>query len=231
MTKASTCPPRRPESVVAGVVVDVDDTLYLERDYVRSGFRAVGDWCRTELGVDGVGERAWELFTTGRRGTTLNDAMADRGIRVDGHLRDAVVGAYRRHTPDITLAPDARHFLRHVSALGRLGVITDGPAESQRAKCQALGLLDIAYPLVVTEEMGTSKPDPAVYQHVADTWGLPPHELVYVADNPVKDFLAPLALGWRTVRVRRRGSLHHDVPTPSGVVEVGDLHALDRFLN
>jgi putative hydrolase of the HAD superfamily len=217
--------------LVTGVVVDVDDTLYLERDYVRSGFRAVGEWCHAELDVDRVGERAWELFTAGRRGTTLSDAMTDRGIAVDGRLRDAVVEIYRRHAPDIALAPDARHFLRRVSStLGRLGVITDGPAESQRAKCRALGLDDMADPLLITEEMGTSKPDPAIYRQVAETWQLPPHELVYVADNPAKDFVAPLALGWHAVRIRRQESLHHDVPTPSGVIEVNDLDAIDLFL-
>lgn len=217
--------------MVTGVVVDVDDTLYLERDYVRSGFRAVGDWCQKQLGVDGVGERAWDLFTAGRRGTTLSDAMGDRGIAVDGHLRAAVVDIYRRHSPDIALIPDARRFLRRVSTtVGRLGVITDGPAESQRAKCRALGLIDVADPLLITEEMGTCKPDPEIYRRVADTWHLPPHELVYVADNPAKDFVAPLALGWHAVRIRRRESLHHDVPTPSGVAEIRDLDAIDGLL-
>ena len=33
------------------VVFDIDDTLYLERDYVRSGFTAAGAWARTELGL------------------------------------------------------------------------------------------------------------------------------------------------------------------------------------
>ena len=33
-------------------------------------------------------------------------------------------------------------------------------------------------------------------------------ECVYVADNPTKDFAAPRALGWHTVRIRRPGGLH-----------------------
>src|SRR5690606_41459193 len=45
-----------------------DDTLYLERDYVRSGFHAVGEHLRRTHGVDGFSRRAWELFESGHRG-------------------------------------------------------------------------------------------------------------------------------------------------------------------
>ena len=71
--------------MIAGVMLDVDDTLYLERDYVRSGFEAVAEWCRDEWGVADVGERAWALFLGGRRRTTLTDALAASGKTPDGH--------------------------------------------------------------------------------------------------------------------------------------------------
>jgi putative hydrolase of the HAD superfamily len=50
---------------------------------------------------------------------------------------------------------------------------------------------------------------------------------VYVADNPAKDFVAPRALGWATVRVRRAGSLHQRVESGPDVdrevTDLGDL--------
>ena len=33
------------------LVFDLDDTLYLEREYALSGFRAVGDWLRQTRGL------------------------------------------------------------------------------------------------------------------------------------------------------------------------------------
>jgi putative hydrolase of the HAD superfamily len=39
------------------VVFDVDDTLYLERDYVRSGFDSVGAWLQRDSGVVGFSDR------------------------------------------------------------------------------------------------------------------------------------------------------------------------------
>ena len=46
-------------------VFDVDDTLYLERDYVRSGFHAVATWAEETLDVTGVFDTAWGLFLAG----------------------------------------------------------------------------------------------------------------------------------------------------------------------
>lgn len=43
-------------------VFDIDDTLYLERDYVRSGFRAVGEWARDRFGCDDFAARCWSRF-------------------------------------------------------------------------------------------------------------------------------------------------------------------------
>lgn len=201
----------------------MDDTLYLERDYVRSGFRVVGDWCRSELAVDGVADHAWELFLQGRRRTTLTDALTDLGVDVDAQIRSRILDLYRAHSPGICLLPDATKFIAQHAASVRLGVITDGPAQSQRAKCHSLGLFSVVTPVVITDELGTSKPDLAVYRLIEDEWQLPGSDLVYVADNPDKDFIAPLQLGWQCLRVRREESLHESLPSPRGVPEVKDL--------
>lgn len=206
-----------------GVVLDVDDTLYLERDYVRSGFDAVDAWCRREWGVEGVGERAWSLFLDGHRGTTLTDALTAAGRTTTEAERQRLIEVYRTHLPRIEPCEDARDFLARHAGRTKLGVITDGPAVSQRAKCQALDLFTVADPVVITADIGTSKPDVSVYRLFEDQWQLSGAELVYVADNPAKDFQAPLLLGWQSVRVRRPGSLHSGVATPEGVTEVPDL--------
>lgn len=211
--------------MIRGVVLDVDDTLYLERDYVLSGFRAVGAWAARELGVVGVAERAWDLFNQGRRRSTLTDALADLGVVPTTELTRTVVGIYRQHTPQIELLSDARLLLDALSC--PLAVVTDGPAESQRAKCDRLRLPKRTL-LVVTDELGVSKPDRRPFEVVEQVTTLAGPELVYIADNPVKDFQAPLELGWATLRVRRAGSLHVDLGTPTGVPETASLESLAR---
>src|SRR5687767_11665642 len=85
------------------VVFDIDDTLYLERDYVRSGFRAVGEWARARLGISDFAERSWRLFEAGVRGSIFDDALTESGVQPDHALVRALVDVYRTHEPAIEM--------------------------------------------------------------------------------------------------------------------------------
>ena len=216
------------------VVFDVDDTLYLERDYVRSGFEAVGSWFEDFTGVAGFSESAWALFLSGRRGDTFNQALDELGLEPDSGLIAELVDRYRAHRPVIQLLPDAQACLKRVSQSAAVAIITDGPLLSQRAKVETLGLASWAAPILLTDELGPeyAKPDPGAFRLVEDACGARGAACVYVADNPAKDFIASGSLGWRSIRVRRAGSLHRDVPTSDGVdIEVADLAGVADFLN
>ena len=201
-------------SSTLAVVFDVDDTLYLERDYVRSGFSAVGRHLEQHVGIVGFGHVAWELFEAGRRGDIFDIAL--RRLRAPKDAVDVaeLVEMYRAHEPQIDLLPDARLTLASLHEHGvPLGVVTDGPSVSQHAKIRRLGLSDLVDTVVVTADLGPDrgKPHPLAFEFVEQTIGLTGGQLTYVADNPAKDFQAPHAMGWRTIRVRRQGGLHEHV--------------------
>lgn len=209
------------------VVFDIDDTLYLERDYVRSGFHAVGEHLRRTHGVDGFSRRAWELFESGHRGSTFDVVLAELGL--PEALVPGLVRVYREHEPDIELLPDVRAFIERWSSCWRLAAVSDGPLRSQENKAKALDLPRWCEPIVLTESLGHGfgKPHPLAFQKVEAVTGLSGAQCVYVADNPAKDFIAPARMGWRTVRVRRAGALHESVPSGADVkTEVRDLSEL-----
>jgi putative hydrolase of the HAD superfamily len=215
------------------VVFDIDDTLYLERDYVRSGFAAVGAWARTELGVADLGARAWADFEAGVRGRIFDEALAACGVRANGSLVTQLVDVYRSHAPAIELLDDVRAWLAAHPADVALAVVTDGPLTSQRNKAAALGLAGWADPIVFTEEFGSErgKPHPAAFECVEAATGLAGAACAYVADNPAKDFAGPRCRGWRTVRVRREGGLHALVASGDDVdAEITGFAALDEAL-
>jgi putative hydrolase of the HAD superfamily len=200
----------RHERVVA---FDVDDTLYLERDYMASGFAAVDAIAATRWGVSGFGAAAWRGFDGGARGDLFDRALAE--LRVDYTPDDVkrLVQAYRRHRPQIRMLPDARYVLAQLRAGGLgIAILTDGPRESQAAKVTRLGLRSYTDVVVLTDEWGPEygKPGVAGFAHIAELTGA--RELAYVADNPAKDFAGPAALGWATVRVRRPAGLHAGAP-------------------
>jgi putative hydrolase of the HAD superfamily len=215
------------------LVFDLDDTLYLERDFVRSGFEAAGAWLYTKMRVSGFAALAWTAFESGKRGTIFDCVLSDLHIAPDPGLLSALVQIYRHHTPALSLLPDARDCIDFYRVRASLCMITDGLHTTQLAKCRSLGVIDSFDPLIVNGTPETAKPDAASFLAVASRHRSSGTTFVYVGDNPNKDFEAPLALGWRTVRVRRAGSLHEHSPSLPGKLphfEIPDLTLLPDIL-
>ena len=194
------------------VVFDLDDTLYLERDYVVSGFNAVGQWVAEWLSIPDFAERCLDLFECGHRGDIFDSVLREFGQGATPQLVTGLVELYRAHPPKIKMAPDAEQVLAQIDRCWPIAIISDGPVLSQTRKCEALGLASIAEPLVLTDILGDGfrKPHKAAFEYVASC--VEAKQFVYIADNPAKDFTAPKQLGWLTVRVRRPGGLHYDQP-------------------
>jgi putative hydrolase of the HAD superfamily len=193
------------------VVFDIDDTLYLERDYVVSGFAALGPWAHAWLGVPDFAERCRKEHDSGTRGRIFNKVLDDCGFAPSAEVIGTLIALYRAHVPDIRLCKDAASALEEISRTCPIAIITDGPAISQSRKAEALQLSRFAAPICLTELYGTecSKPSPVAFERVQRTIGA--SRFVYIADNPVKDFTAPATLGWDTIRVRRPGGIHYEL--------------------
>src|SRR5438105_4418137 len=74
LSKIPMQPSQYPLSLVEGVVFDLDDTLYLEREYVRSGFLYVASTLHGKGGVHQaeIFESLWGLFEVGIRPNTFD---------------------------------------------------------------------------------------------------------------------------------------------------------------
>lgn len=212
------------------VVFDIDDTLYLERDYVRSGFAAVGDLLRRDHGIEGAADRAWRLFVDGHRGSTFDVVVDEHDLSPE--LVVDLISCYRSHRPAITPCADSVMAVARLRQVARLAVISDGPIESQRAKAEVLGIDEWSQATVLTAELGEGRSKPAKDPFVEVQRRIPGAVwYAYVGDNPLKDFVAPRQLGWRTVRVRRPGSLHEQIENGDDVdTEITDLAGLEAAL-
>ena len=195
-------------------VFDIDDTLYLERDYVRSGFDAVGEHLCKERRTRDFSKVAWALFEAGIRGNTFDLALKSLGLPHSPADIDRLIRVYREHAPNIEMLPDARTAVEQAQAQGPLAFITDGPLVSQTAKAKALGLHVLDALLIYTAEYGEGfgKPNPRAFVAVEERFGSA-YKYVYYADNPAKDFITPRKRQWMTVRMRRPGGLHAAIPS------------------
>lgn len=219
--------------MVAAVVFDLDDTLYLEADFVRSGFRSVAEWCHRELSINDFEETAWRLFREGRRGDIFDEALSVLGVTPSKDTISWMVAVYRNHKPQITMPADSADCIQQLRGKYKLGLITDGPAEMQWNKIRALRLQESLDEIIVTSDLGRgfAKPHPRAFMEIEERFQVHGSELLYVADNPAKDFTVPNRLGWRTIRVLREQGLHR-AAVDSVVAEfsVQDLSSVPAIL-
>lgn len=194
------------------IVFDLDDTLYLERDYVLSGLGAAGAWADVHLGTAGLGAAMQARFRAGARTRIFDDILSQMGMAPDPALIARMLMVYRQHRPDIRLAPDSEAFLAADHPRTGFAVITDGFLDAQKRKIRALDLYRRGIHFgVCTDRWGREgwKPNPIAFRYVQEKFNVPGNLCAYVADNPAKDFHAPHVLGWDTVRISRVGKIGH----------------------
>lgn len=211
------------------VVLDLDDTLYLERDYVRSGFQAADAWAHENFGWLGFGNYCWALFQAGIRGNTFELAIARFSGHEDVRSVTSLIEIYRSHFPEITLEPDAKTFFSNASQSEvPIALLTGGLPSTQALKVQALGIQQAFECIRYSGQKGPSfdKPHQWAFREMQRVLGLASGNLTYIGDNPDRDLAGPLELGWRVIRIRRHGSIHEGKPSPTHVREIASLAAI-----
>ncbi|MDX9709238.1 MAG: HAD family hydrolase [Trichloromonas sp.] len=142
-------------------LVDMDNTLYDERDFVRSGFRAVaGHVAAWGLAAAAAGDYLQRRFDACGREKIFDHLLREFGLEVTPERITELVEVYRGHKPQIALFPGAEEVLRYMRERGRVVVVTDGLPAVQERKFKALGLERLVDQVVYCWATGFPKPDP-----------------------------------------------------------------------
>lgn len=116
---------------------------------------------------------------------------------------DDLLAAYLR----LPAFEDARDAIGDVRALGaRIVAFSNGTAESVRLVLENAGVVHLLDDVVSVDEIGSFKPDPAVYRHLISRCESPPESIWLVSAN-AWDVIGATAAGLRSIWVRR-----HDGP-------------------
>lgn len=191
------------KSQIKGVIFDLDDTLYSEKEYIRSGYKVVSNY----LG-GGYEDKLWHYFEAGK--PAIDELLKELGRECE---KDAVLNVYRSHKPEIHLYDGVAEMIERLkNRCIKVGIITDGRPEGQKNKLEALGLVEKVDDIIITDELGGTqfrKPCDIAFHIMTTRWRLNPVDVVYVGDNPAKDFQACRQLGMKSVWFKNEGGLYY----------------------
>lgn len=219
------------------IIFDLDDTLYPEIDFVRSGHSAVAEWVAVEFRMDPANVIAeFADIHTELQGARVFDTWLERN-GLDGDSVEKMVNIYRNHLPNISLFPDVRALVSRLKSGGYgVGIVTDGWLHTQRNKVTALGLKEIIPTIVYSDLWGIEywKPHERPWVSALSGLNVAAVNACYVGDNPRKDFIGARALGMLAIRFRHpRGiyrSLKPETEAHAPHYEITSLDQIDETL-
>ena len=199
--------------MITTVIFDLDDTLYDERQYCRSGFRAVAAHLASQPNcppAEKIFDSLWHHFNSSDRTKVFNAALDELNISYDGDFIIDLVKIYRTHIPDITLPSDSGDVLDELFGKYTLALLTDGFLPAQQLKVKALGIEKYFRCIIYTEQLGRQfwKPSPLGFEKIIQTLDTKPQNTCYIADNEKKDFIAPNKLGMTSIQLIRPNRVH-----------------------
>lgn len=187
------------------VVFDLEDTLYQEIDFLKSGYHAVADYLAKSFGIHDLFVEMMEAYQAGEK-DVFKKVLDHHHLNID---KSELTDVYRYHIPLIHLDSKVRYVLEQLQGRYHLAIITDGRPRTKRNIIDALGLSEFfEWPdIYISEEVGYLKTAPYAFEKIMERY--PDCEYIYVGDNPAKDFIAPNKLGWLTVCLLDNGQNIH----------------------
>jgi putative hydrolase of the HAD superfamily len=208
--------------MIQAVFFDLDDTLYdhltpfqsalkqilhtptdfpYEKAYHR--MRYYSDLLSDRFGGTPTSEPELSELRHGR----FRSALKEFELDLSEEQAAAVQQAYYNKQFEIELFKGAKELIEALQSDSIIvGIITNGPLSHQMKKIEALNLkafipLDAIF---VSGDVGYTKPDVSIFDHVANKIGLIPTYCYYIGDSWRNDVIGAIDAGWKSVWFNHR---------------------------
>jgi putative hydrolase of the HAD superfamily len=205
------------------IIFDMDDTLFLEEEYVLSGFKEVSFFLNLKFGIDARESYKFlknRFIKHGRKkifNCLLNrHVQILKGVNINNLIAE-LVEVYRKHKPDIELNPMVINVLTNIRQKKiKIVIATDGLSTMQENKFVALGLDKLVDNVVYCWSHDAAKPSKKCFKIAAKMVGVGIEDCMVVGDHPEHDIIPARMLGIKSYRVRtgRFSNLKNDYKYP-----------------
>ena len=217
--------------MIKAVIFDLDDTLYPEKEYVFSGFKEAAAAFEKKYRVRDVFKTLAQLFLQSRE--NVFDRLFDF-YQIPCIAEDVkkLVSDYQSHIPQIKPFNDAMPCIHALQKKFRLGIITDGREIQQNRKIDALKIRALFDRIIITDCLGGiafRKPNPKAFELMQESFDCGMSEIVYIGDNPQKDFYIKKTYPIKTIQVLRADAVYCNFPYKENVLPEYILHDLSEL--
>lgn len=215
------------------VFLDLDNTIFsFDEMYKKTSLEALNQVIGIErLGIpvetfyDTFRSIADELYFEYEKGLRTMDSYRDeRWLRTFEHFRvpmsdatmdqlnEYIVTQYLKHVEPYS---GAREFLDKLQKHCRVGLITNGPVEMQLSKLDKMDLRSFFEEdlVVISEEVGVSKPDPRIFHTALSKAGISSADALHIGDSMKHDIIGANGIGMASALIHTRVHGAHQAPT------------------
>lgn len=188
------------------VIFDLDDTLYSEKQYVKSGYCAIAKKFPQIVDFE---TKLWTAFENKK--PAIDEVLKNEGLFSEKNKQECMQ-TYRLQIPTINLYDGVKEMLSRLHKSDyKIGIITDGRPEGQINKINSLNLKKYVDHIIITDELGGidfRKPNETAFVMMQRYFQCPFKEMCYVGDNIKKDFIAPDKLGMKSIYFKNKDGLY-----------------------
>ena len=194
-------------SIPKVVLFDLDDTLFDHASAARAALRGVHGTHRSLASRDFAAfelDHAQHLEDLHLRVVAGEIGIDEARIERFRRLLAQIAAGYRRSYLDARAPIDgARDLLSALAGRVKIGVVSNNLLEEQREKMRHCGLDAYVDALIVSEEAGVSKPDPAIFAIALERLGAAAGDAVMIGDSWAADIEGAIAAGVRAIWFNR----------------------------
>lgn len=202
------------------IFFDLDDTLHDHHKPFKDAFRNIFPEIFNSNSVESIYKKfrecsdvLWEFYS--KNELTLEELRKQRIVQAleffKIHITDEQAkqfqSIYQLCLSNLELFPKVPELLEELKEKGfQIGIITNGPVEHQMNKIRALKLTKHIPEenIFISDALGVAKPNPQIFQDVADRIKNAPKELLYIGDSWNNDVVGPNQAGWYSVWYNHR---------------------------
>lgn len=195
------------------ILFDLDDTLYLERDYIYSGYRDVANFIEKKYNLC-PNDLYFKMIELSKESyNNVFDRLFEYyKIKIENEEIKEIIEHYKQHFPNINLCEDSKKIIDNLLKKEiKLGLITDGDSIQQRNKIKALDIEKYFQKIIITDELGVNrkfwKPNKKAFELMIEFFKEDPKKMLYIGDNLEKDPFGALEVGIGFIQISRKGAI------------------------